>query len=133
MQKGIGLLTGRAFLLLLGIWLAVSPWLIRYARHSHAVNDTVVGILVAGAAITSVLTGAVTQVPLWSALVFGIWAMATPMTFGQAGESFSANNDLVAGVLIVLAAAIALSSRARVRLLDSGADPEGASGQTSLW
>jgi hypothetical protein len=133
MQKGIGLLMGRAFLLLLGIWLAISPWLIGYARHSHAVNDTVVGILVAASAIASVLTAAVTQVPLWTALLLGIWAMATPMTFGQAGESFSANNDLIAGVLIVLAAAIALSSRARMRLLGSGADPEGASGQTSLW
>jgi SPW repeat-containing protein len=133
MGKTLGLQAGRAFLLLLAIWLVVSPWMVGYTRHSHAVNDTIVGILVAAAVILSVLTGAVRPVPLWSALLLGIWTIVTPMMFGQAGESFSANNDLIVGLLIVLTAAIALSSRARMRLFAAGADPEGASGQTSLW
>ena len=133
MRKGEGLIAGRALLVLLGIWLAASPWLVGYARHEHAVNDTVCGILIAAAAGTSVLSRAVTPVPLSIALVLGVWAIATPMLFGQAGESFSANNNLIVGLLTVLTAAIALSSRARMLLYARGADPEGASGQTSLW
>jgi len=133
MRRGVGLQAGRAFLVLLGLWLAVSPWIVGYARHAHAVNDTVVGILIAAAAVVSVFTGAATPVSLWSALVLGVWIFVTPMAFGQAGQSFSANNDLIAGFLIVVAAAIALTSRARLRLFAAGAEPHAASGQTSLW
>ena len=133
MHKGTGLQAGRAFLLLLGLWLAVSPWVVGYARHAHAVSDTIVGILIAAAVIVSVLTRAVTPVPLWTALLLGVWTIITPIMYGQAGESFSANNDLVVGLLTVLTSAIALSSRRRMRLFAEGADPEGASGQTSLW
>ena len=133
MKRGVGLQAGRAFLLLLGIWLAVSPWIVRYAGHAHAMNDTVIGILIAAAVVVSVLTGAATPIPLWSALVLGVWTFVTPMAFGQAGQSFSANNDLIAGLLTVVAAAIALTSRARMLLSAAGPDPEAASGQTSLW
>ena len=133
MRKGTGLQAGRAFLVLLGIWLAVSPWIVGYARHAHAINDTAIGILIAAAAVVSMLTRAVTPVPLWTALVLGVWTFVTPMAFGQAGQSFSANNDLIAGLLIVVAAAIALTSGARMLLSAAGPDPEAASGQTSVW
>jgi hypothetical protein len=133
MRRGEGLLLGRALLLLLGIWLAVSPWLFGYAVHAHAVQDTITGVLLVVAAICSPLFGRVTALPLWMAMMLGIWTVGTPMMFGQAGESFSANNDVIVGLLTVLAAEIALGSRARMRLFASGADPQGALGQTSLW
>jgi SPW repeat-containing protein len=133
MRKGEGLQIGRVLLLLFGIWLVTSPWIFGYARHTHAVQDTIVGVLVVAAAVTSMLLGPATAAPLWTALVLGIWTFVTPMMFGQAGPSFSANNDLVVGMLIALAAGIAIVSRVRMRLWASDADSHAASGQTSLW
>jgi hypothetical protein len=133
MGKGIGLQAGRALLVLCGLWLAVSPWIATYARHAHAVQDTIVGVLVLIAAIASAVAGPSTGAPLWIALLLGLWMFITPMMFGQAGESFSANNDVIAGMLIVVVSAIALVSRARLRLFATPADPHAASEQTSLW
>ena len=133
MRKGVGFDAARALLVVFGLWLAVSPWIATYARHAHAVQDTVVGILVLIAAVASTVAGPSTGVPLWIALLLGIWTFITPMMFGQAGESFSANNDLIVGMLIILLSAVALVSRARLRLFATGPDPHAASEQTSLW
>jgi len=133
MGRGVGLQAGRALLVLLGIWLAVSPWIAGYARYTHSVGDTIVGILVAVAAIASAVAGPTTAVTLWIAMLLGILTFIMPMMFGQAGESFSANNDLIVGMLIVVTAAVALVSRARLRLFATPADAHAASEQTSLW
>jgi hypothetical protein len=111
----------------------MSPWVFGYARHAHALQDSVVGGLLLVAAATSALMGTATAVPLWFALALGVWTFLTPMMFGQAGPSFSANNDVVIGLLTVLASAAAIVSRARLRLFASDFDPHAASEQTSLW
>jgi hypothetical protein len=133
MNRGVGLQAGRALLVLCGLWLAVSPWIATYARHTHAVQDTVVGVLVLIAGVASALAGPSTGAPLWIALLLGFWTFITPMMFGQAGESFSADNDVIVGMLIVLVSAIALVSRARLRLFATPADSHAASEQTNLW
>ena len=133
MRKGDGLLLGRALLALIGLWLVTSPWVFGYARHGHALQDTAVGALLVGAAAASALAGTAGVVSLWFALALGLWTFLTPMMFGQAGFTFSANNDLVIGPVTVLAAAMAIVSRARLRLYASIAAPHAASEQTSLW
>lgn len=133
MRKGDGLLFGRALLALIGLWLVTSPWVFGYARHGHALQDTIVGVLLVGAAAASALAGAAGVVSLWFALALGLWTFLTPMMFGQAGFTFSANNDLVIGLVTVLAAAMGIVSRARLRLYASVAGPHAASEQTSLW
>jgi len=104
-----------------------------YARHGHALQDTVVGALLVGAAAASALAGTAGVVSLWFALALGLWTFLTPMMFGQAGFTFSVNNDLVIGLVTVLAAAMGIVSRARLRLYASVAAPHAASEQTSLW
>ena len=135
MRRGIGegLQLGRALLVLFGIWLTISPWIFGYTVPQHAVQVTITGVLLVLTAVASVFFSAATALPLWFALVLGLWTMATPIMFGQAGRSFSANNEIVVGLLILLTAAVAIGSQARMRLLVGGADPDGASGQTSLW
>jgi len=133
MRKGEGLRLGQALLFLIGIWLMISPWVFGYARHVHAVQDTLVGVLVAAAAVTSALVGPATAVPLWTAFGLGLGIFVTPMMYGQTGPSFSANNDLAVGLLTEVVAGIALVSRARMRISATKADPQAAEGQTSLW
>jgi hypothetical protein len=123
---------GHALVVLFGLWLALSPWVAGYAKHAHAVQDSIVGVLVVLAGIASALAGFTTAVPLWIAFALGLWTAFTPMMFDQVGPSFSADNDLLVGPLIVLSASIAVVSRARALLLAGPPDPEAAKGQTSL-
>src|ERR1051325_9589437 len=133
MRKGDGLLFGRALLAVIGIWLITSPWAFGYARHTHAVQDAVVGILLIAACAISTFAGPRTAVPLWAALALGVGTFVTPMMFGKSGSTFSANNDVFIGLLTVLAAATAIVSRARLRLGAMPSDPHAASEQTNLW
>ena len=135
MRRGIGegLELGRMLLVLFGVWLTISPWMFGYADHLYAVQVTITGALVVLTTGASVLFGPVTALPLWFALVLGVWTMATPIMFGQSGRSFSANNDIVVGLLVLIAASVAIGSQARMRLFAGGPDPHGAAGQTSLW
>ena len=135
MRRGIGegLQPGRTLLVLFGIWLTISPWMFGDTVHEHAVQNTITGVLLVLTAGASVLFGPSTALPLWFALVLGLWTMATPITFGLSGRSFSANNDIVVGLLVLVAASIAIGSQARMRLFAGGPDPRGAAGQTSLW
>jgi hypothetical protein len=124
---------GGPLLIVLGLWLIAAPWIIGgYARHAHAVEDTILGVLVAGAGMTSMWFGLATPAPLWTAVALGIVTWAMPMLFGEAGPSFSADNDLITGPLIALVAAAALVSRARLKLSATPDDPHAAAGQTSL-
>lgn len=123
---------GQELVVLFGLWLALSPWVAGYARHAHAMQDSSVGVIVVLAGIASALAGFTTAVPLWIAFALGIWTTFTPMMFGQFGQSFSANNDLIVGPLIAVSASIGVVSRARTLLLAAPPNPEAARGQTSL-
>ena len=131
MKKGEGLHAGRALLVLLGIWMMASPHVFGYMRQSHATQDTIVGLLVVLSAAASALLGVAAAWPLWTAVALGVWTYLTPMMFHQAGFTFSANNDIILAFLIVLSAAIAIVSRARLRVPADGGHE--AAGQTSLW
>jgi len=135
MRRGIGegLQLGRTLLVLFGIWLTISPWMFGDAVFDHALQITITGVLLVLTAGASVLFGSATALPLWFALVLGWWTMAAPIMFGLSGRSFSANNDIVVGLLVLLAAAVAIASQARMRIFAGRAEPHGAAGQTSLW
>jgi len=120
-------------LVLFGIWLTISPWMFGDTVREHAVQITITGVLLVLTASGSGFFGPATALPLWFALVLGLWTMATPIMFGLSGRSFSANNDIVVGLLVLLAAAVTIGSQARMRLFVGGVEPHGAAGQTSLW
>jgi hypothetical protein len=123
---------GQELVVLFGLWLALSPWVASYAKHAHAMQDSIVGVFVVLAGVASALLGFTSAVPLWIAFALGLWTALTPMMFGQFGQSFSANNDLIVGPLIAVSASIGVVSRARALLLAGPPDPEAAKGQTSL-
>jgi hypothetical protein len=132
MKRGVRMRRGQALVVLFGLWLALSPWIAGYAQHAHAVQDSIVGVLVLLAGLTSAAVGLMTAVPMWIAFALGIWVFFTPIVFEQVGPSFSADNDLIVGMLIAVSASIAVVSRARALLLAGPADPAAARGQTSL-
>jgi SPW repeat len=132
MRKGQALRGGQALIVLFGLWLAMSPWIVGYANHAHALLDTIVGIFVVGAGIASALWGPATAVPLWMAFVLGMWTFLTPIAFGEVGHAFSANNDLMVGPLIALSASIAIVTRENMRIAATNAKPHSAADQTSL-
>ena len=135
MRRGIGegLQRGRMLLVLFGIWLTISPWVFGDAVFDHAVQIAMTGVLLVLTAGASALFGPTTALPLWFALVLGLWTAATPIVFGLYGRSFTANNDIVVGLLVLVAASVAIGSQARMRIFAGGPDPSGAMGQTSLW
>jgi len=135
MRRGIGegLQLGRMVLVLFGIWLTISPWMLGDSVLDHAVQITITGVLLVLTAGASVLFGSATALPLWFALALGLWTAATPIMFGLSGRSFTANNDIVVGLAVLVAASVAIASQARMRLFAGGPDPRGAEGQTSLW
>ena len=135
MRRGIGegLQLGRMLLVLFGIWLTISPWMLGDSVFDHAVQITITGVLLVLTAGASVLFGSATALPLWFALALGLWTAATPIMFGLSGRSFTANNDIVVGLAVLVAASVAIASQARMRLFAGGPDPRGAEGQTSLW
>jgi hypothetical protein len=73
---------------LFGIWLTISPWMFGDSVFDHAVQITITGVLLVLTAGASVLFGSATALPLWFALVLGLWTMATPIMFGLSGRSF---------------------------------------------
>jgi hypothetical protein len=122
---------GQALVVLFGLWLAVSPWVVGYAHPAHAMLDSIVGVLAVVAGGTSVFMGLSTSVPLWAAFVLGVLTYFAPMMFNLAGASSPADNDIVVGPIIALGAAIALVAREKAVLLLGPPDPEGAEGQAT--
>lgn len=132
MELGVPMRKGQALVVLFGLWLTLSPWIAGYAKHVHALQDSIVGVLVVLAGAASAAVGFNTAVPLWIGFALGLWVAFTPIVFGQVGPSFSANNDLIVGMLIAVSASIGVVSHARALLLAGRSDPGAARGQTSL-
>jgi len=123
---------GQALTVFFGLWLAVSPWVIGYNSHSHAMIVTAVGVVAILLGMASVVTWSSTNIPMWCVFALGACTFLIPMIRNMAGPSAAANNDLIAGPLLALSASFVLVGRQRRLLLAGPADPIGAEGQASL-
>jgi hypothetical protein len=85
--------------LMLGIWLAVSPWILPYAdQQVPAWNARVAGLAIAGAA-----TAALIAYQLWEELVnviLAAWLIVSPWFLGFSGLEAAFYNQLAVGVLV---------------------------------
>jgi hypothetical protein len=93
----------------LGLWLAVSPWIFGYADDQHAAtaNAAFVGIALAlGSHFEASLDECSAE---WLNLAGGLWLIAAPFVLGFSAAGVAAANSIAVGTLVVVLAASALS------------------------
>lgn len=99
--------------LVLGIWLAVSPWALSYSGEAApAWNAHIVGVIVAVAAIAALV--AFQKWEEWVNAALAAWLIVSPYILGFSALTSALWNQIVVGVLVgILAiwAAVATSDR----------------------
>ena len=85
--------------LLLGIWLVIAPFLLRYATSASRGNDITIGIIIALLAAFR-LFGAYRAAWLsWLNALLGIWLIVAPFILGYDSSS-ALWNDIIVGLFI---------------------------------
>jgi hypothetical protein len=91
----------------LGLWLAVSPWLVGYAAHDVATaNAAFCGILLALAAHFGFSVDHLSTE--WLNLGGGLWLVVSPFALGFESHHVAAANAIAVGCFIALLSAWAL-------------------------
>jgi hypothetical protein len=98
-------------LVLLGAWVAISPWVWGYADSANAVTtDLATGAAVAGIALAGIVFPGLVALDL----LLGTWLMIAPWLVGYGGEGGPVGlSDALAGALIAVFAAATLAAAAR--------------------
>jgi hypothetical protein len=95
--------------LILGVWMFVSPWALRYEDQAHPMwNAVILGILIAAAAL-----GALIRVKAWEEwtnVVFGAWLIVSPWVLRFADLKLAMANAVIVGVIVGVLALWALGT-----------------------
>jgi hypothetical protein len=99
--------------LMLGIWLAVSPWILPYAgQHVPAWNAHLSGVAIAGMAAAALVAYQLWKE--WVNVILAAWLIVSPWFLGYSGLAAAFYNQIgvgvVVGVLALWSAAIATDS-----------------------
>lgn len=90
-------------ILLLGVWLAVSPWVLGYASDSpQAINAYIVGIAMAALAAFDLY-----KTYMWAVvanLLMGAWIAVSPWVPALADRGAMMTNSVIVGVAVVVLA-----------------------------
>ena len=101
----------------LGLWLAISPWARSYANAATpAWNAHIVGVIIAVAALAALT--AFQQWEEWVNTALGAWLMVSPYVLGFSALTYPLWNQIIVGLAVaVLAtwAAMRTSERGRLR------------------
>ncbi len=92
----------------LGLWLAVSPWLVGYADNEEATaNAAFLGLAVALAShFEATFDHLLAE---WLNLGAGLWLVAAPFALGFAPATVAAANSIAVGTFVIALSASALS------------------------
>lgn len=84
----------------LGLWLAVSPWVLGYATHETATtNAAFVGLALAlGAHFAASFRAVCVE---WLTMLGGAWLVAAPFVLGFTAPAVAAASCIAVGVLVV--------------------------------
>jgi hypothetical protein len=100
-----------------GIWLLISPWVLRFASHaaSAPANDVVFGVMIAALALIRA-SGAYDAAWIsWVNAVLGLWVMISPWVLGYAHNRVAMWDNVIVGmVVIVLACWSALATESEM-------------------
>ncbi len=93
---------------ILGLWLIVAPFALRYANVPGAApEDVILGILIAAFSLWMASTYEAPAGPSWLVVVFGIWTIIAPFVLGYSRQSAAElRNDVAVGVVVVILAAV---------------------------
>jgi hypothetical protein len=101
--------------LVLGLWLAVSPWALSYAGDGiQAWNAHAVGVIVAVAALAALL--AFQKWEEWVNAAFGAWLIVSPFVLSYATHAAALWNQVIVGLLVGI-----LAVWTAVTMTDTGA------------
>jgi hypothetical protein len=96
----------------LGIWLAVSPWILGYGHGDPRWIDIVLGSLVAGAALARA-TGAYREAYLsWFNVAVGVWLVVAGLALDH--TAVATWNDLGVGATVFVVAIASIEASARL-------------------
>jgi SPW repeat-containing protein len=103
--------------LVLGVWLAISPWVLSYAAQpTPAWNAHAVGVVIGVAALAALVAFQAWEE--WVKAVLAAWLIVSPYVLGFSGLTSAFWNQLIVGVLVgalAIWAAVTASDGARVR------------------
>lgn len=91
--------------IVLGLWLAISPWVLGYAEtHTYATwNAIIAGLVIAG--IEAIHLDAPSAWEEWTSLVIGLWLIVAPFALGLSTHPNASASTIAVGALVALFAA----------------------------
>lgn len=92
----------------LGLWLAISPWLVGYEQHETPTTNAVfIGLILA---LGSHFQASLDEAPVeWLNLAAGLWLVAAPFVLGFHADTVATATALSVGTFVAVLAASALS------------------------
>lgn len=95
--------------LVLGLWLAASPWVLGYqAEITPTYNAVIVGAPIAVLALLELFK--VTAWEEWTSFALGVWLAMSPWLLGFSGIAAAMSNALVVGIAVAALALWALGT-----------------------
>ena len=92
----------------LGLWLALSPWIVGYTEHESATGNAV--FLGLALALGCHFEAAVDELALeWLNLAAGLWLVIAPFVVGFSNAPVATANSIAVGSLVAVLAGSALS------------------------
>jgi len=95
--------------LVLGVWLAVSPWVLAYTGETRSMQNAVIlGIVIGLVAFIALFQEGVWEE--WANAALGAWMIVSPWVLGFAAMSAATANAVVVGAAVLSLAAWRIST-----------------------
>jgi SPW repeat len=95
--------------LLVGLWIATSPWVL--PGYSDSLKVAMWNALVVGGVILIIALADIDSPTLWeewTLAALGVWSIASPWVFGYSGNTLAMLNSVAAGIVVAVLAVWAL-------------------------
>lgn len=88
-------------IVLVGLWLIVSPFLLGYAGDSVALwNSIIIGVVIAAIALVRAFSSASSFWLSWVSFALGLWLMFAPFFLAYSGLNFAHWNTTLVGIVV---------------------------------
>ena len=87
--------------MVLGVWLAASPWILGFSDSDPAATRNALIIGIAVAALSALTFLAYSIIEEWVDVVLGLWLMASPWILASAGNGAVVADFVIVGALVV--------------------------------